>query len=241
MSLRAWPLALLSVATLSWSAAAQAPVATIALPLSVRGFVHRTVFFGCGQSWTEHVASTEVTLAVDAHRRAQLRVDAQIVEASGGVAVIEGLGQPHHVEERRSLGVVWTGRAHLAHASFVIDLDALVETAPVVGSSSGIVVTNRTSLAARLTCTRAAHDVLAASRPAALDREPVLSQRALVTCVFDPTEHEGPLPRPVRDALTPSFFLDEGAGVTTDASYRGYVTDAPEYLAAREPGWIDPP
>lgn len=237
---RVLPVVTALLALCASAALGQAPGATLALPLDVRGLVHRDVFFGCGQAWTDRVATTEVTLAVAANRVARLRLDAQLVDASGGVSALGGTPQPHHGETRRTLHVEWSGRARARGESLVVELARLVETTPVEGSPSGVVVTNRSRLDARVTCTRAPHDLLAPTPPVSPDADIVVGRRPLLSCAFDPVAHEGPLPRPVRDALTPTFFLDAHDGVTTDARYRGYVTDAPERFVAREPGWVEP-
>ncbi len=91
-----------------------------------------------------------------------------------------------------------------------------------------------------LRCLREERDVLAAERLAGRVRETPLGRRSLVSCTFEPRDHEGVLPRPVDDVLTSSFFLDTGVGVITDALYEGSVTASPEWFVAREAAALDP-
>jgi hypothetical protein len=220
------------VALLALAAIASAQVASG--PIAWRGLVVRELFWGCGQMWSSHVAHSDVTLDVDARGRATLHVDARVVDGSGGVS--NGVAQ--HDEHTRTLVIDWRGRARRVHGALVVELSALSETLPTPGAS--LDVTNRSTEHARLTCTRDAHDVMAASRPIAREGEPAIAQRPLVTCTFDAVPRGGALPRPVIDVLSTPFFLDDGAGVTTDAIYRGGVGARPDELVAREPGRVDP-
>lgn len=204
--------------------------------LALRGLVRREVSYGCGQGWDAHVARSDVTLDVTRGGRARLVVDAHVLDASGGVSMIAGAG-PYHAESTRTLRIEWSGRARRDHGALVIALRQLVETAPVSGTTT--TVTSRTTEEATLRCTHETRDLLGASRPTTAS-DPVIAQRAVWVCVFDPRPDEGPLPRPVLDTLTAPFHLDAGAGVTTDASYRGGVGTTPESMHVRIPGWVEP-
>ncbi len=228
--MRTFGAALVSVIALAAIASAQVASG----PIAWRGLVVRDLFWGCGQMWSSHLARSDVTLEVDARGRATLHVDARIVDGSGGVSS----GTAHHDEHARTLVIDWRGRARRVHGALVVELSTVTETLPSPGTS--VMVTNRTTEHARLTCTRAAHDVMAPSRPIVREGEPTIARRPLVTCTFDAVPREGVLPRPVVDVLSTPFFLDDGAGVTTDAIYRGGVGPSPDELVAREPGWVDP-
>ena len=202
------------------------------LPASLRGLVHRTRAFGCGQAWEASEAWSETTLTLSG-RRARLVVDGHFRDASGGVDGLLG-GGPYHTETDHHARIEWSGRARRAGAALTIALHALVETRDVEGAPTTI--TNHTTLDAELTCAREERDVLASARPTDLAHEPVLGRRTLVACTFAARPSEGPLPRPVAELLTLPFLLSEGAGITTDADYPGYVTATAPYLVAREPG-----
>jgi hypothetical protein len=227
----------LCIAVLLFSCGVTAAQSAAPVPAQTRGFVYREVTFGCGQAWSADVSRTTVTLSI-AGARARLHVDARIVEAAGGVDALVGGGGPYHHEHERTLVIDWRGRARREHGATVIALRSLTETAPVDGST--ISVTTRSTEMAVLRCVPEEHDLLAASRPAVRDGEPAVGRATIVACTFEPREHEGPLPRPVRDVLTTPFFVDGGAGVTTDAHYEGHVTVPATELVVRAPGWVDP-
>jgi hypothetical protein len=209
-------------------------------PIALRGFVHREAFFGSGEGWEASVASSDVTLDVSRNGRARLHVEAHVVDAHGGASLLDR-SQRFHDEVERPLAIDWTGRARRAHGVLVIALHAATVTDHPTGTAAGTSITTRMIVDAELACALEEHDLLAPSRPAGSGTEPVASHRAVHACRFAPTEHEGPLPRPVRDALTVPFFLDAGAGVTTDARYEGVaVTDPAASLVVREPGWVEP-
>jgi hypothetical protein len=216
-------------------ASGQDALRAVGLPLSIRGVVHRESFAGCGQSWSSDVAVSTVSLEIDRRGRAALAIHTQVDEEHGGVLTLSPEPGRYHGAESRSLDLTWSGRARIREGRVVIALRALVESAPVPGSASGIVVTNRSTAPAELICTREEHAIFAATRPISTDAEPEVARRAIFSCAFEPREHEPPLPRPVDDSLTMPFFLDVDAGVTTDARYGGYVTVPADSLVAREP------
>jgi hypothetical protein len=212
-----------------------------AFPASLRGMVHRTRVFGCGQSWDASEAWSDTTLAIHGGR-ATLTIDARWRDATGGVRrLLDGEGEagPYHSEIDHHAQIAWTGRARREGALLRIALGRLTETREVQGTRT--TVTSRSTLAATLVCAHEERDVLGPTRPAELAHEAPLARRSLVSCGFEAAEREPPLPRPVAELLTLPFLLDAEPGITTDADYDGaFRADAP-YLVAREPGGMHAP